>query len=64
MALALVMLGALFLIVRGRFDHELVSLLGVPPSFLPWPVALAMVALGAALGAATAIVSLRKMVLV
>jgi cell division transport system permease protein len=63
-AAALLVLGALFGIVRGRFDHELVSLLGVPPSFLPWPVALAMVGLGAVLGAATAIVSLRKMVLV
>jgi len=61
---ALVMLGVLFGIVRGRFDHELVSLLGVAPSFLPWPIALAMVSLGALLGAATAIISLRKMVLV
>ncbi len=61
---ALVMLGALFAIVRGRFDQELVSLLGVAPTFLPWPVALGMVALGALLGAATAIVSLRRMVMV
>src|SRR5262245_2857772 len=61
---ALLMLGALFAIVRGRFDHELVALLGVPPSFLPWPFVLGMVALGAALGAATAIVSLRRMVMV
>lgn len=59
---ALVMLGALFLIVRGRFDQELSVLLGVTPAFLPWPLALGMVALGAALGAATALVSLRKMV--
>ena len=56
------MLGALFLIVRGRFDHELGGLLGVTPTFLPWPMALGMVALGGALGAATALVSLRKMV--
>lgn len=61
---ALAMLGVLFAIVRGRFDHELVSLLGVTPSFLPWPVAVAMVTLGAVLGAATALISLRKMVLV
>jgi len=61
---ALVLLGGLFSIVRGRFDHELVGLLGVPPSFLPWPVALSMVALGAILGGATAVVSLRKMVMV
>ena len=59
---ALVMLGALFLIVRGRFDQELSVLLGVTPAFLPWPLALGMAALGAALGAATALVSLRKMV--
>lgn len=61
---AVLMLGALFAMVRGRFDQELVALLGVPPSFLPWPFVLGMVALGAALGAATAIVSLRRMVMV
>jgi len=61
---ALLMLGALFLMVRGRFDHELANLLGVSPSFLPWPVALGMVALGATLGAATAVLTLRKMVAV
>ncbi len=61
---ALLVLGALFLIVRGRFDHELVSLLGVAPSFLPWPVALGMVALGGTLGAITALMTLRKMVAV
>ncbi len=61
---ALVLLGGLFLIVRGRFDHELANLLGVSPTFLPWPVAFGMVALGAILGATTALVSLRKMVAV
>lgn len=61
---SLLLLGALFAIVRGRFDQELVNLLGVPPSFLPWPVALGMIVLGAALGAATAMVSLRRMVMV
>jgi cell division transport system permease protein len=61
-AAALLMLGALFLIVRGHFDQELSTLLGVTPSFLPWPLALGMVALGASLGAATALVSLRRMV--
>jgi cell division transport system permease protein len=63
-AAALLVLGALFLMVRGRFDHELVTLLGVSPSFLPWPVALGMVALGGALGAITAMMTLRKMVAV
>lgn len=61
---ALLVLGALFLIVRGRFDHELVSLLGIAPSFLPWPLALGMVALGAGLGAITALFTLRRMVAV
>jgi hypothetical protein len=37
-------------------------MLGVSPSFLPWYAALGMVALGAALGAGTALVSLRRMV--
>jgi cell division transport system permease protein len=60
--LAIVLLGGLFLIVRGRFDQELAGLLGVSPAFLPWHVALAMVLLGGLLGAATAIVSLRRMV--
>lgn len=59
---AIALLGILFLIVRGHFDHELAALLGVTPSFLPWPVALGMVALGAGLGAATALVSLRRLV--
>ena len=58
---ALLILGVLFLIVRGRFDHELVNLFGVSPSFLPWPVSLGMVALGGSLGAGTAMVSLRKL---
>jgi cell division transport system permease protein len=60
--LAIVLLGGLFLIVRGRFDQELAGLFGVSPTFLPWHVALAMVALGGILGAATAIISLRRMV--
>jgi cell division transport system permease protein len=59
---AILMLGALFLIVRGRFDQELSALLGVTPAFLPWHMALGMVALGGLLGAATALVSLRNMV--
>jgi cell division transport system permease protein len=61
-AAALLMLGGLYLIVRGRFDQELSALLGVTPSFLPWQLALGMVTLGGVLGAATALVSLRNMV--
>lgn len=63
-AAAIVLLGILYLIVRGRFDHELAHMLGVAPTFLPWPVALGMIALGGALGALTALLSLRKMVAV
>jgi len=59
---ALVLLGALFLIVHSRLDGELSMLLGVEPSFLPWPVAAGMVALGAMLGAAAASLGLRKLV--
>jgi cell division transport system permease protein len=59
---AIAMLGALFLIVRGRFDNELAALLGVTPAFLPWYLAVGMVVLGGTLGALTALVSLRRMV--
>jgi cell division transport system permease protein len=61
-AASIAMLGALFLIIRGRLDQELSGLLGVTPSFLPWHFALGMVALGGALGAGTALVSVRRMV--
>jgi cell division transport system permease protein len=61
---AIALLGALFLLVRGRLDAELASLLGVEPTFLPWQVAAGMVALGAALGAAAALASLRRLVAV
>jgi cell division transport system permease protein len=60
-ALALAMLGLMFLLVRQRFDHHLANLLGVMPSFLPWPMAFGMIALGATLGAATAFFSLRRL---
>jgi cell division transport system permease protein len=63
-AAAIVLLGALFLLVRGRLDGELAALVGVEPAFLPWPIALGMVALGALLGAGAAAASLRKMVAV
>jgi cell division transport system permease protein len=61
---AIALLGILFAVVRGRLDSELASLVGFEPMFLPWPVALGMVALGAALGATAALVSLRKLVAV
>jgi cell division transport system permease protein len=61
---AIALLAVLFFIVRGKLDAELASLVGVEPSFLPWPVALALVLLGALLGAVAAFASLRKMVAV
>jgi cell division transport system permease protein len=63
-AAAIALLGVLFVVVRGRLDSELASLVGVEPSFLPWPVALALIVLGALLGAVAAFASLRKMVAV
>ena len=60
--LAVLMLGVVYGIVRGRFDGELATLLGVQPTFLSWPVVLALGAVGAILGAATAWVSLRDAV--
>lgn len=58
------LLGVLFVLVRGRLDAELAALLGVEPTFLPWYVAGTMVALGALLGAAAALASMRKLVAV
>jgi cell division transport system permease protein len=61
---AIALLAVLFLVVRGRLDEELASLVGVEPSFLPWQVAGGMVVLGAVLGAVAALASLRKLVAV
>jgi cell division transport system permease protein len=61
---AIALLAVLFFIVQGKLDAELAALVGVEPSFLPWPVSLALVALGAVLGAVAAFASLRKMVAV
>jgi cell division transport system permease protein len=55
------LLGILYLIVRGRFDDELGLLLGVSPTFLPWEIAAAMIAMGAVLGAASAFAGVRKL---
>jgi cell division transport system permease protein len=60
--LSIVMLGVLYLILRARFDQELSGLLGVTPSFLPWHFSIGMIVLGGALGAATALLSVRAMV--
>jgi cell division transport system permease protein len=61
---ALVLLGALFLLVRGRLDAELAQLVGVEPSFLPWQVALGMVLVGMLLGMVAAMLGLRRLVAV
>jgi cell division transport system permease protein len=62
--LAILILSVLYAVVRGHFDASLAALLGVAPSFLPWTVALAMVALGGTLGASAAYASLRKLLVV
>lgn len=59
--LAILLLGALFAIVWFQIDPALFSLLGIRPLFLPWFVALALVALGALLGASSARFSLRRL---
>jgi len=61
---ALLLLGALFLVVRGRLDGELAALVGVDPTFLPLPVALGMIGAGALLGMTAAALGLRKLVAV
>jgi cell division transport system permease protein len=61
---AVALLGVLFVVVRGRLDTELASLVGIEPAFLPWPIVVGMVVLGGMLGAVAALASLRKMVAV
>jgi cell division transport system permease protein len=61
---AIALLGTLFLVVRGRLDSELSSLVGIEPSFLPWQVALGMVAVGMLLGMVAALLGLRRLVTV
>jgi len=59
--LAIALLGVLYAIVHSRFDQRLALLIGSGPSFLPWHVALAIVVLGALLGALAAHTSIRKL---
>jgi cell division transport system permease protein len=61
---AVAILAALFLVVRGRLDSELASLVGIEPSFLPWYVVLGMVAVGMILGTLAALLGLRRLVTV
>ena len=58
---ALVLLGALYLIIRGRFDGDLALLLGVEPAFLPWHMAMMLLVGGALLGAVSSAFSLRRL---
>ncbi len=61
---AVALLGALFLVVRGRLDAELAQLIGIEPTFLPWHMVLALIATGALLGMSAAFMGLRKLVTV
>jgi cell division transport system permease protein len=61
---ALTLLALLFLVVRGRLDGELAALIGVDPTFLPWPVVVGMIGAGALLGMIAAALGLRKLVTV
>jgi cell division transport system permease protein len=61
-ALAVGVLGILFLVVNSHVDARLVALFGVAPTFLPWTLVLATVLVGASLGAVAAFVSLRRFV--
>jgi cell division transport system permease protein len=61
-ALAIGVLGVLYLVVRSHLDSSLVALLGAAPSFLPWPTLILGVLLGTALGAIAAFMSLRRFV--
>jgi cell division transport system permease protein len=61
---AIVLLAALFFLVRGRLDSELASLVGIEPSFLPWPVVVGMVGVGMLLGTLAALLGLRRLVTV
>jgi cell division transport system permease protein len=61
-ALAIGVLGILYLVVRSHLDASLVALLGTAPSFLPWPTMVLGVALGTGLGALAAFMSLRRFV--
>jgi len=61
-SLAVALLGVLYLVVKSHLDARLTALFGLTPSFLPWPVVLVTVTLGAGLGATAAFLSLRRFV--
>jgi cell division transport system permease protein len=59
--LALLLLGVLFVIVRGSVHNELALLIGMAPRFLPWHWGAGLILLGGALGVVAAHLSLRKL---
>jgi cell division transport system permease protein len=61
---AILLLALLYAVVHSRFDHNFALLVGTGPSFLPWHVALGMIAIGALLGAVAAYGSIRKLLVV
>ncbi|HLV20097.1 MAG TPA: permease-like cell division protein FtsX [Polyangiaceae bacterium] len=62
--LSVVIVGVLYLSLRGQFSAELALLLGGTPAFLPISIWLPMVAVGALLGTIAAFASLRKLLVV
>jgi cell division transport system permease protein len=58
---ALCLVGALYSFLRSAFETHLTALLGVDVSFLPWTLSAALLLGGALLGAASAYLSLRKL---
>jgi cell division transport system permease protein len=62
--LATLVVAALFLVVRARFDSELGTLVGVTPLFLPWYAVLSMITAGGLMGAVAAYASLRRLMVV
>lgn len=60
-ALAIAMLGSVYLIFKGHLAGELASLVGLSPSFLPWYLAALLVCVGAAMGALAARLSLQRL---
>ena len=61
-SLAVGLLGVLYAVVKSHLDTRLTALFGLTPAFLPWHFVLVTVALGAALGATAAFLSLRRFV--
>ncbi|MSP23555.1 MAG: FtsX-like permease family protein [Myxococcales bacterium] len=58
----IVLSGLLYSVVRGRFDDQLATLVGVSPVFLPLSAMALMIAVGGILGASASWLSLRKAV--